>query len=164
MTKSIFLRIVLIAASALIITGVLLMNWMLDTSDERNVIKIRLADGITEAVEFEDLSLIPGDSCEYVIVLNNERSMPYDLDIKFVETEEKTLKNFAFVKVISGNEVICDELLADAFAGEGISLPVDFEENKNTIIKIVYYMPIEVGNEAKNAEAKFELQLTASNE
>ena len=111
MTKSIFLRIVLIAASALIITGVLLMNWMLDTSDERNVIKICLADGVTEAVEFEDLALIPGDSCEYVIVLNNENSMPYDLDLKFVETEEKTLKNFAYVKVIAGNEVICDELL-----------------------------------------------------
>ena len=31
-------------------------------------------------------------------------------------------------------------------------------------MKIVYYMPIEIGNEAKNAEAIFDLLLTATNE
>ena len=40
----------------------------------------------------------------------------------------------------------------------------DFRENKNTELKVIYYLPLDVGNEAKNAEAIFELQLTASNE
>jgi hypothetical protein len=29
---------------------------------------------------------------------------------------------------------------------------------------MVYYLPVDIGNEAKNAEAVFELLLTASNE
>ena len=165
MTRSIFLRIVLIVSSALIIIGVLLMNWVLETSDDRDVIKIYLNnDEVAEVVEFESLALLPGDSCEYVVVLSSENSKIYDLNLSFVEIEEKTLKNFAYVKIISGEEVLCDELLATTFEGEGIDLLVDFNDGKNTIIKIVYYMPIEVGNEAKNAEAKFELRLTAKNE
>ena len=39
-----------------------------------------------------------------------------------------------------------------------------FGEDKNTEFQIVYYLPIDVGNEAKNAEALFGLMLTASNE
>lgn len=165
MTRSIFLRIVLIVSSALTIIGVLLMNWVLETSDDRDVIKIYLNnDEVVEVVKFESLALIPGDSCEYVVVLSSENSKIYDLNLSFVEIEDKPLKNFAYVKIISGEEVLCDELLATTFEGEGIDLLVDFNEGKNTIIKIVYYLPIDVGNEAKNAEAKFELRLTAKNE
>ena len=51
-----------------------------------------------------------------------------------------------------------------AFEKEKIVLPVDFDEGENTELKIVYYLPLDVGNEAKNAEAVFELLLTASNE
>jgi hypothetical protein len=68
------------------------------------------------------------------------------------------------VKIISGDEVICDELLAKVFEDDDIVLPVDFAEDKNTELKIVYYLPVDIGNEAKNAEAVFELLLTASNE
>ena len=164
MIRTIFLRIVLICASALIIIGVLLTNWMLDTADDRDIIKVCLEDGITEAVEFESLALVPGSSCEYFVVLKSENSKTYDLHLDFVETEEKTLKNFAYVKITAGEEVLYDELLATAFEGEGLNLPVDFNLGINTVLRIVYYLPIETGNEAKNAEANFELKLTASNE
>ena len=43
-------------------------------------------------------------------------------------------------------------------------LPVHFDLLHNTELTVEYYMPIEIGNEAKNAEAHFELHLTASNE
>ena len=68
------------------------------------------------------------------------------------------------MKIVANGEVISDELLADAFEKEKIVLPVDFDEGENTELKIVYYLPLDVGNEAKNAEAVFELLLTASNE
>ena len=85
--------------------------------------------------------------------------------LDFVDTdEEKTLKKYARVKIVADGEVISDELLADAFEKEKIVLPVDFDDKKNTELKIVYYLPLDVGNEAKNAEAVFELLLTASNE
>ncbi len=165
MSKIKFMRIALIGASVLVLIGVSLMTWMLITEDDRNNVDVFLSEGMTETIQFENLSLVPGESCEYVVKLKGDNAKKYDLSLDFVDTDqEKTLKNFAYVKIIANEEVICDELLADAFENEKIVLPVDFDEEKNTELKIVYYLPIEVGNEAKNAEAFFELLLTASNE
>lgn len=165
MPKSKLMRIILIAGSVLIIVGVSLMGWMLATEDERGVIEVKLEDGKTESLAFEDLTLVPGEECEYIIKLEKSGASKYDLELDFVDTdEEKTLKNYARVKILANGEVVSDELLADAFENEKIILPVDFDEGKNTELKIVYYLPLEVGNEAKKAEAFFELLLKASNE
>lgn len=164
MTKSKLMQIILIAGSVLIIVGVSLLGWMLATEDERGVIEVKLEDGKTESLAFEALSLVPGEECEYTVKLEKSGASKYDLELDFVETEEKTLKNYARVKIIANAEVVCDELLATVFGNDDIVLPVDFSEDKNTELKIVYYLPIDVGNEAKNAEAIFELLLTASNE
>lgn len=164
MSKSRLMRIILVVGSALIIVGVFLTSWMLATEDERGVIEVKLEEGKIESMAFEDLTLVPGEECEYVIVLKKTNASKYELELDFVDTDEgKTLKNYARVKVLAGNEVICDELLADAFENEKIVLAVNFDEGKNTELRVVYYLPLEVGNEAKKAEAVFELQLKASN-
>ena len=164
MPKSQVMRIGLIVISALIIIGVSLMSWMLATEDDRNAIVVDVSDGKSDTIEFNSLCLLPGEQCEYAIALKSDNSDRYNLTFDFVELEEKTLKNFARVKIIANGEVAYDELLATAFVQNDIILPVDFNNEKNTELKIVYYMPIEVGNEAKNAEALFNLVLTASNE
>ena len=165
MIKSVALRVVLIIACILILIGVTLLMWMMFTEEERNNIEVYLSDGKTEAIQFEGLSLVPGDSCEYNIVLKDDNAKKYNLTLDFVDmNEELTLKNFVRVAIIAGDETLCDELLATVIENEDIVLPVDFRENKNTNLKIVYYMPLDVGNDAKNAEASFELRLTASNE
>lgn len=165
MPKSKLMRIFLILGSAMIIVGISLTGVMFATEDERNVIEIELEESKTESLTFEDITLIPGEECEYIIRLEKTRLSKYDLALDFVDTdEEKTLKKFARVKIIADGEVICDELLADAFKNDKIVLPVDFGEEKNTELKLVYYLPVEVGNEAKKAEADFELLVTASND
>ena len=165
MLKSETTRIILIVGSLLILVGVLLMGLMLAKEDERGLITIKLEEGKTESLAFENLALVPGEECEYVVKLEKAGASKYDLELDFVDTDdEKTLKNYARVKILANGEAICDELLADAFEKEKIVLPVDFDEGKNTELKIVYYLPFEVGNEAKKAEAVFELQLKASNE
>jgi hypothetical protein len=158
------MRIVLIVGSVFILVGVSLLGWILTDDTEEGVIEVELKDGKTQTIEFENLSLVPGEECEYTIKLEKAGADKCDLNLNFVETEEKTLKNFAHVKIISGDEVICDELLAKVLEDDDIVLPVDFAEDKNTELKIVYYLPVDIGNEAKNAEAVFELLLTASNE
>ena len=164
MARSIFRRLVVITSCILILISVVLLAVAMATSDERNEIKVDLKDGVTESVEFEGIALVPGESCEYVIKFKGDSFFKYDTHLDFVEKEEKTLKNFAYVRVMSGDEVVYDELLATAFESDGIDLSVDFFRRKNTELKIVYYMPLDVGNEAKNAEAIFELQITAYNE
>ena len=167
MPKSILMRILLIAGSAMIIVGVSLMGWMMATEEEQNVIRVELDEGDTETVGFEALALVPGESCEYTVLLKKESTAKFDLRLQLSETEAGragTLKNFARVKILSGETVLYDELLLDAFTDEAILVPVDFDQNQNTELKLVYYLPIGIGNEAKNAEAEFELLLTASNE
>ena len=164
MTKKIIARILLVTSSILTLIGVGLMWSSIATSEEANEITVHVEDSFMESVEFKDLVLIPGESCEYTIKLKGEAAKQYDISLDFVETEEKTLKNFAYVKIISADEVICDMLLADAFEDDSLVLPVDFSETKNTELTIIYYLPENVGNEAKNAEALFELHLSAEHE
>lgn len=164
MTKSNFMRIGLIVSSILILIGVALTTYMMTTPNQRNVINVHIENGKTQAIKFEDLCLIPGEECEYTILLDSVAASNYDLMFDFHETEEKTLKNYAYARIEINDEVICDQLLATLFDGDDMTLPVDLTEDKKTAIKIVYYLPEDVGNEAQNAEAIFELLITASNE
>ena len=164
MRRSIFMRITLIVGSILIIVGVSLMMWMLTTEDERNVIKVSLDSGDSKPIKFEALKLVPGDECEYTVKLVRGGADKYNLKMDFVETEDGMLKNFARVKIITGGNVVYDELLADTIENENIMLPIDLKKEKSKELRIVYYLPLDVGNEAKNAEALVGLILTASNE
>ena len=164
MPKSNLMRIILIVGSIFIIVGVSLMTWMLTTEDERNVIKVSVDEGKSETVKFDALSLVPGDECEYTVKLKKGGADKFDMKFDFVETVDGVLKDYARVKIIVQDTVVYDDLLANTFENENIVLPVDFGVDKNTEFKILYYLPLEVGNEAKNAEALFELILTASNE
>ena len=158
-------RIMMIIMSVLMLTGTSLATWMLVTEDDRSDIEINLSDEKTETIRFENLSLVPGESCEYIVALKGDKATQYDLTLDFVDTcEEMTLKNFARVKIMFGEDVVCDELLAEIFDNDDLVLNINLSVEKNTELKLVYYLPIEVGNEAKNAEAVFELLLTASNE
>lgn len=163
MRRDRIMRIILVLASLLIIIGVILMCWMFGGSaSEGNVLRVKLNGGETKPLTFESLTLVPGEECEYTLKFIKTNASKYDLSLDFLETVEKTLKNYARVKIVSSNEVLCDELLADAFEDSGIVLPVDFNTGKNTELKMVFYLPIDVGNEAKRAEAAFELLLTAT--
>ncbi len=165
MARKIITRVLLFGGSALILVGVALMILTGVTEANRDdEIEVNLAVEKTQVIEFENLSLVPGESCEYTVRLKGEHAKQYELYLDFVETEEKTLKNFAYVRIESGDEILCDELLATVFEQESIVVPVDFRQDRNTELTFVYYLPVEVGNEAKNAEAIFELHVTASNE
>ena len=158
------LRWILIAVCALSLIGCILVSWVLATEDERNLIDVRLHNDQTKEIYFESLGLVPGESCEYTINLKNTNAKKYDLRFDFVEIEDGGLKNFARVKIFSDGEVLYDNLLLSAFDKTDLIFPVDFKEGKNTKLQIVYYMPVEIGNEAKQTDALFKLLLTASNE
>ncbi len=164
MFKSKLMRIILIAGSVLIIVGVSLMTWMLATEDERNVIRVSMDEGDSKPIKFEALSLVPGDECEYTVKLVKGGVDKFILNFDFVETGDGTLKNYARVKIIAHDNVVYDDLLANALENNDILLSVDLDEDINDELRIVYYLPIDVGNEAKNAEALFGLILTAGNE
>ena len=107
---------------------------------------------------------MPGGECEYTVKLAKSRVDKFDLNFDFVETGDGALKNYARVKIMVHDNVVYDDLLASTLENKNIRLSVDLDEDKNNEFRIVYYLPLDVGNEAKNAEALFGLILTASNE
>ena len=165
MSHNRFNQIVLASTSLLIIFAVILLWINLASTDDFDVTDtVVVEDGETKILKFENLSLIPGEQCEYAISLKGDHPKAYDVTFDFEELFDLSLKNFAYVKILADGELLLDELLADAFKNDSIKLHVDFEQEDDVDLLITYYLPVEVGNEAKNAEAVFDLRISASNE
>ena len=167
MSRRRILQIVLAISSVIVIVGVVLMGVVMGSEDDRNVIKVVLdeIEGETN-VNFEYLTLVPGESCEYTLSFDAEEANEYDVTLEYYEKEVDkghVLKDYARVRIESGEEILCDELLAAVFDGMTFRFPVNVEAKQNTQIRMVYYLPIDVGNEAQDAEAFFGLKITATN-
>ena len=167
MSRRRILQIVLAISSVIVIVGVVLMGAVMGSEDDRNVIEVVLdeIEGETN-VNFEYLTLVPGESCEYTLSFDAEEANEYDVTLEYYEKEADkghVLKDYARVRIESGEEILCDELLAAVFDGMTFRFPVNVEAKQNTQIRLVYYLPIDVGNEAQDAEAFFGLKITATN-
>lgn len=162
-TKKKATDIALIVLCVMALVGVALTAYFLSAA--KNVIKVGIEPDKTQTVEFEHLGLHPGESCEYIISLSSEYSEEYRLELKFKDrAPELTLKDYACVRIERDGEILCDEVLATAFELDCITLGVDFSHGARNEIKIIFYMPEEIGNEAQDAEADFELLITATDE
>jgi hypothetical protein len=160
MSRDNWMRVVLAMAAILIIVGISIMvcSWLWGN---RNVIVVKLNGDNPQMVGFECLGLVPGDEREYTVSLKSRMAGEGIVRLQFVEREEKTLKQYAYVKIFLGETLICDELMANVFKREQIELIVDFTSGDSTDLHIVYYLPVDVGNEAKNADVSFDLILSA---
>ena len=163
----------IILGSLLIIVSSVFVLYLIDTEEERNVISVPLsgmpADGETVVGEitFDDLVLVPGTQCEYDVVLARDRTYSkgkYIFSLDFVEVAPSPLKEHAYVKIIYDDTVVCDELMTTVMESDDIVVTISFDGHKEKTLKIIYYLPDEVGNEAKNAGAQFKLVLTATND
>ena len=165
MSRRRILQIVLAISSVIVIGGVVLMGIVMGSEDDRNVIKVSL-DESESNVNFEHLSLFPGESCEYTLSFISEEANEYDVILEYYEKEAEkghVLKDYARVRIESGDELVCDELLSAVFDGRVFRLPVNVKKAQNTQLRLSYYLPVDVGNEAQGAEAFFGLKITATN-
>ena len=87
------------------------------------------------------------------------------LTLDFEETERGILKNHLYIKVTVEGEVIADCLLADLVDGEEpLSVPCKVRKTDDLEIQVEYFLPLETGNEVKNASVNYLLHITLSNE
>lgn len=163
MTKSLVTSIIMIAVCVLILAGSCLMGYFVANPD-RGAETIQVDLGKGGDVVFENLALLPGEKAEYEIELKGEVEALCDVTLEFKEKGNNTLKNFVYAKIEYNGEVIAEKLLAEFFDDDEIKFETNLRGGKVNYIKITYYMPIEVDNEAENAEADFVLRITAANE
>ncbi len=161
-TKKKIFNITIIVMSAIILLGIGFTVYALHA--DKDVIKIDLGSSEPHTVSFDELGLRPGESCEYILSLNSENAKKYALRFSFEDTDpELTLKDHAYIRIENNGEILYDAKLSDLFAQKDIDVDIDLTNAKKDEIKIIYYMPEDVGNEAQNAEADFNLTITATN-
>ena len=163
--KKIIVRILIACLSLTIMSGVGIMSYFVFNSPSDDVItNLNLTANGSKTVEFDCLSLIPGESREYTVILKSNVAGDYSLSIELNEESDGTLKSFAYAKIEADGEVICDALLAELFSGDPLVLNARLSKKDSVTLKITYYMPIEVGNEAENASADFDMVISACSE
>ena len=72
------------------------------------------------------------------------------------------MRHTAATMMLSGGVDV--KTVQEVLGHENLNTTQIYTHIENTELKIVYYLPLEVGNEAKKAEAFFELLIKASNE
>lgn len=164
MAKNTFMRISMIASSALILVGVALTIYFSVTFNNRRVINLEVEPNETHSVEFKELFLVPGKEEEYILSLKSDIKEKYNAEIIFDEIADGKLKNFAHAKIELNNNVVFDDSLSTLLNGDKITLSIDPKKNPAKQIKITYYLPAEVGNDAQDTTADFELFISISNQ
>jgi len=162
-TKRKFMQVLLLVSSAMVLIGVILSILAHMYAAGRRVINVDLSDEIDSVIEFKDLALIPGEECKYTVKLAGEAGVRYGVELAFSEKGDSPLKQYAYARLEFDGEVIYEELMSELLDEDGTRLSLDLETGKDSIVEVTYYLPEEVGNEAQNAEAVFELRITANN-
>ena len=138
--------------------------WYNENKDD--TIKVGL-DGDGETVEFHNLQMHPGDQVEFELALTNEVEGECQLTLDFIDSAPEginNLKDYIKVIIIFNGEKVYEEELASVIERQLAPIDCVLDKKKPVEMKIIYLMPIEVGNEAENAEAFIDLKITVSNE
>ena len=162
------LLVTITAVSLMIVIGVALVFWAMWNEKVVSVIDITLSGDASSSVDFNNVALVPGQKTEYTVRFTSYSSKRYGVILDFFEDEDKkaynTLKHYVRVRIEVGDEVLCDDLLAKVIDGDLLTFNVDIRKRLNTEMKVTYYLPDNIGNEAKGAHAAFKLRITAGNE
>lgn len=165
MKKSTITSIALIGVCVLILAGTGLMTYFVANPDRGDVISVDVGKPSGDTVAFDDLTLLPGESKEYEISLGGDIKSDCDITLKFEEKGGKDLKKFVYAKVEYNGKNIYgkDMLLSELFLADEKKFPCELSDGEEHVLKITYYMPVSVSNEAENADADFVLHIVAGN-
>ena len=165
MDKNKLMKIAIGVLVAILVVYLIIIIIMAASSAGQRTIRVEIEAGESHSLEFKRLGLVPGEECGYTVKLSSDDTSKFDLTLGFLPDQSTGLENYARVKLVTEDgEILCDELLADAFDIDPLVLSVDLDEGLNDRIEVIYYMPDSVGNEAEETEATFQLVITASNE
>ena len=149
----------------MILLGVALMIWMLLAKRNGDNIKVKVEVeeiNVPKRVDINDYILVPGYENEYTLTVTADRPGDYDLTFSFVEkgNEDNTLKENLYILIEYDGEIICDDKLSELY-DQQFYLDIELKRWRGKDIRVVYYVPIEVGNEIQGQVVDFDLYITA---
>lgn len=148
--------------SILILVGVGLMIWMLLVDHGGGAIKVRVDVDIAVEAGINDVVIVPGYKNEYHLKVTADKPDEYDLTFSFVEqgNTANALKDNLYILIEHDGVVYCDAKLSELYEG-GPTMPLQLKRLVAQDVKVIYYIPEEVGNEIKGDEIDFGLFITA---
>ena len=155
-------RIFLVLFGALVLLSGCILVYIVTESNYGNIIDIDIEDGECEKIEFNRFHILPGESCSYVLRLNMKAAGDYALNLDFERVSSHNLEKYLNVKILVGGRTLCDIPLFELFSEESRGIKYLMSSGLPESIKIIYYIPEEVGNEAQGAYTTFNLNITAS--
>ena len=119
-------------------------------------------DGETSVLLSADKpNLKPGESYYYTVILACKTEGRYEITLQFEEIKKGGLENYVNVETSCNGTVHHNALNALLESEDGITFICELKKSPATEIKILYSMPVEVGNEAQGTELDFNVSLTA---
>ncbi len=152
--------ILTLAAVVMAIIGVLIWFNLKDDGSLEKRTTLTINGETTKTLKAEIGGINPGDTKEYTINIIGKAAPDYYFTLVFrkneeVETDRNTLGKYVNVTISTGS-VTVRKNLEELFGGETIELG-----KKAQNITITYSMPLEIGNEAMGAEARFFIDVSA---
>lgn len=159
---------VLTASLIVIFASAIFNAYMLwHAKDRDSAISVGLGE-TSEIVEFHNLEMHPGDSLEFDIELTHEVEGECKLSLDFIDSAPATvtnnLKNYIKVILIFNGSKVYEDDVTNAIDKDLAPIMCELDDKVPVKMTVIFMMPIEVGNEAENAEAFIDLSITASNE
>ena len=110
-----------------------------------------------DSMEIKALSLHPGESVDYQVVLNSKVSGTYEVTFEFNEKLDGGLKEFIIVTINDGDKNILNKGLSNVFEDGKVTFNCNIVANKPYVIDVSYLMPEDVDNNAMGTTANFQI-------
>ena len=124
----------------------------------KNTVTVK-ADGVTQAtVSVSDLSLTPSQSKEYEINFVCDVAGTFSVELDYQEKDDGGMKDFVDVSVYAEGACVYEGGLAYLLQPDSlVTFNSTLHAKTPNAVKIVYAMPSETGNDAKNTSATFDI-------
>ena len=126
-------------------------------------IKVRVDVDAPQLVAIQDSVLVPGFENEYCVKVTADKPGEYDLTFSFIEKgdPDNALKDNLYILIEYDGVVYCHNTLSALYEG-GPTITLNLKRIKAQNIRVVYYIPEEVGNEIQGNIADFDVFINAT--
>ena len=159
--KNSSINILIVAMILFALISIMLSVFLEEAHDEFKETVTVNSDGVTEeTLTVRGLSLVPGQEQEYEVGLRCMASGSYFISFQFIEKVDGGMKEFIYLTITSGDTTVYSGELA-ALIDTQVRVGFDGYLNADDPLKITinYKMPIDIGNEARNTFADFDINL-----
>ena len=147
--------------SAIAVGGILLFNNLSMHDEFQNNIRINENGETRELLNFDSLSLVPGEEVGYNVNLQSSLNSDFVITLDFTNTKSGGLEKYVIVETCLNGDKRTFSMIS---LFEGLNIVYNAELFADNELEFRFYMPDTVGNEAQGKFVDFDVNLIVTNE